>query len=692
VAVRVLENVTKTEAKQGFRPDLEGLRAVAVLLVVAYHAWPKGFSAGFIGVDLFFVLSGFFITGLLNREFEQKGTFSLREFYSRRLRRILPVALLVAFATMVCALLFLPSIRWHNLALDFLAVTYSMGNIVFANQATQYFAPVSAPSPFLHMWSLGVEEQFYLVWPIVLLLLLTATKRVSKSSNSRLVWLPRVVLSLLISASLAFSIWITPTNQPLTYFSLFSRAFELGAGALVALCVNGSTSTLLKRENSRNVLGLAALVTLAISLVLIGRGVGYPGPWMTLPVSSTVLFILSGGSLISRILATRPFRAVGRWSFALYLWHWPILIIAAQNKFCPHPLSAKQSVSLILIAVALAALTYKFFEDPIRRSNWLAVSYRRTTIFSVATLGVCSMLVPLTLALVPSERPVSTKYPDKVDAIKSMVEDAIHRKYPVPSSLNPSLTSTQTYHPDRFTQDCLLDQVHESFRSCVFGDLRAKTTVWLIGDSHAQHWFSAVNYLAKKYHFKLVAHSHASCTPVLAASAAEIRAIGRTESCIIWLKKLNQAYARAEPDVTIASSTEVRSTTQLGYYLNEIRFFQSRARRVLVIGDNAHSLVPRPICLADHTGDARACAVMREQTIEDVPFGRYHRLLKRALLLRHVPYADASDWLCAKNGLCPAVVGNVLVYVDQTHISNNAARFFAPYLALALMPQITSGR
>ncbi len=371
--------------EDAFRPDLEGLRGLAILLVLLFHAGIPGIPGGFIGVDVFFVLSGFLITGLLIRERERTGRVSLPAFYARRARRILPAALVVTIGTMLAAALVLPPLDILRAAEDAVAVALSVGNIRFAATATDYFAGTSTPSPFLHYWSLGVEEQFYLLWP-ALLILATRFGRPRLGAG--------VVLAVVVATSLALAIWLTGVAAPWAFYSLPTRAWQLGLGGLLAIAAVGPVGR--RVAVARAAAGWAGLAAVLAGSVLIDASTPYPGVAALLPAVGTAAVIASGSGLRwspGRLLAIAPMRFLGRISYSLYLVHWPILILPAAGLALDQELPLEVRLGLALASVAVGAVCWRIVEEPIHH----AVRFRAQP---WRALGIASAAIATTLVVV----------------------------------------------------------------------------------------------------------------------------------------------------------------------------------------------------------------------------------------------------------------------------------------------------
>ena len=380
-----------------FRPDVQGLRAIAILLAIVYHADIQPFSGGYVGIEVFFVISGFVITGLLLRERETTGRTSLRSFYGRRARRIIPMASLVIIVTVIVTYHSLGTLVGHETALDGAWSAVFLANVHFQATDTNYLLSQAPPSPLLNYWSLGVEEQFYIVYPALFLFMGWWAQRARRGSfRLRLT----VVLVVVIVASYSYSIVFTASNAQSAYFSLLVRSWELALGGLIAVY-----SPELRRipEAWAAIASWAGLAVILVTSVTLTPASEYPGALVAIPTLAAGLVIAAGASApkwgVELLLRRQPFPFLALISFSLYLWHWPILEIAAQRRGVA-TLPAWDDVLLLVGAGILATLTYRFIENPVRHAKFLV---RRK--WASLIMGLCLIVATLAVTTYEQRRP-----------------------------------------------------------------------------------------------------------------------------------------------------------------------------------------------------------------------------------------------------------------------------------------------
>ncbi|MGZ9276917.1 MAG: SGNH hydrolase domain-containing protein [Candidatus Limnocylindrales bacterium] len=700
-------------ARGPFRPDIEGLRAVAVMLVLAYHARVPGIGGGYIGVDVFFVVSGFLITGLILRELETTGTVSLPTFYARRARRLLPAALVVIAATVLASAVLLPPLRVVDVASDGAASAVYLGNIRFAIQATDYLQAELAPSPLLHFWSLGVEEQFYLFWPA--LLLLAAGRR----ANPRRLALVIVAVSI---ASFALSLLWTSTDAPLAFFLLPARAWELGVGAILALAVGRLARLPGPVANAAVGAGLAAI---ALGGVVLGLDTPFPGTAALLPVGGAALVIAGGIRQPlgpgSRILATRPMQWIGGISYSLYLWHWPLLVLPAAALETRLPGVVR--LALVALTFVLAVASRRWIEDPIRHGRGLSWRPGRTlaaagavsVVVAIVALGTGRLVGPTAVAearttpieLVlptavatpttagspppaPTGSPGATPTPTAGSTGMPATPGGA-----VPADLVPSLAAVRDDIPVIYADGC-----HATARAtvpppCAYGEVDAATTVYLVGDSHAGHWFPTLERLARERGWRFVSLTKSACPAADVVvyntslkreyrECAEWRAAVETRidadrPALVFISNSRGSQLVVDGAVTPTKDAEAAWAAGLE---RTVRTIESSGARVVVIGDTPNPDGDPPVCLSDHPDDVLACTTPLSRALAPVHVAGERTATETA----GATYIDPSPWLCP-TAPCPAVIGRVLVYRDEHHMTTPFAAALAPYLE-SLLPAI----
>ena len=487
-----------------FRPDIEGLRAVAILAVLAFHAGVPFLSGGFVGVDVFFVISGFLITGLLLREQTAQGGINLASFYARRARRLLPAALFVIAVTLGASMVVLSVLQLPDVAADAAAAALYVSNYRFAITATDYFAADAPPSPMLHFWSLGVEEQFYLFWP----LLLIASGRIL---SARRLWIAVAVISV---ASFIASLVVTSVDPPWAFYSLPTRAWQIGLGALIATALI-ARPRLLPRYIAL-VLGPLGLLFIGAALIFINDQVAYPGWWALLPALGAGMVLLAGehdGTPVGRALSSALPRFFGRISYSLYLWHWPLLVLV--------PIALDRDglrlrLLLALAAIGIAVLSTRYVENPFRGGALMKRATNRRTLITAGMLSLAVATSTMIVAGNVSGPPAAPIHLPDVPASPGSPPLLLAPRFTgeLPADIQPTLIEARTDRGDLGPDECQTPAHDETLRDCVYGPADARTTVVLFGDSHAGMWLPAVQRLAAANGWRVIPLVKFGCTPV----------------------------------------------------------------------------------------------------------------------------------------------------------------------------------
>jgi peptidoglycan/LPS O-acetylase OafA/YrhL len=665
------------------RADVQGLRAVAVLLVVLAHAGLGFVSGGFVGVDVFFVLSGFLITGLLLAEARAHGSVSLLEFYVRRARRILPAAALTLLVTNVAAFLLLNFVRAREAVHDSLDAAAFAANFRFATRGVDYFAQGDPPSPVLHYWSLSVEEQFYVVWPLLLSIALfgVAVRRRRRVGDGRELRLLGVVL-VLTAASLAWSVHLTATAPTTAYFSPLTRAWELGLGATIAVCASMLART---PAAARVVMGWAGVAAIAVAAAVFSDRTPFPGSAGLLPTAGTGLAIVAGIGgrtprlAVARLLALRPMRIVGDRSYAFYLWHWPVLILG--DAYAGHELSVSVKLGLVAGAFLLSCVSYALVENPIRRR----VRTRTATVVVVvvsmaAVLGSATVsLAGINRAQQRFERPAaggtpiatpafgssetSTVAKGALPAVIAAVE-AARRGAPIPSGLTPRLDRLKGLPPAYAPPNECIGHDRSSVSTsaiCRMGERSSRKLIVLMGDSHAMMWLPAILEMARHDHWAVVPLLRLGCTP------GNWSSIYGREACQDWYRWAIREIGRLRPRVTlIAGSIDDRQTPATRAAIEGVvaaaQALEARGS-VAVIGD-PEGLDRDPVdCVLSRHASMATCTT----TWPLRSLAAYDEVARRVTDLG-AGFLRTRGFVCFERR-CPAVIGNTIAWVDTNHVS-----------------------
>ncbi len=669
-----------------FRPDIQGLRCVAVILVVLYHCGVPGISGGYVGVDVFFVISGFLITRQLIAEHGRSGRISLSGFYARRIRRLLPSAMTVILLTEVVTRGWGPPLQATQVAKDSIFSTFYLINYRLAIEGVDYQNADGPVSPLQHFWSLAVEEQFYIFWPLAIIAVGLAFRR---RVSTALV----VLATAATAASLLISIDITDHNATLAYFALQTRGWELGVGAVIAV----ATPALLRLPRSVAVpASWAGRVLIGSSAVIFTDRTPFPGSAAAVPVLGAGLVVLSGlaGSAAGAesVLRGPLMQFFGRMSYGWYLWHWPLIVLAPavlHTQFgWPENLAAAS------IALGLAALGNRFIEQvaaasPARSRRWFPLGGA----MSASVTGVALVIMLLPPGELSNGGPAAQLNLAGVDSARmSVLLNDAYSLPRVPSNLSPSLATAVDDRPPTSSDGCNADFLTTRQPPCVFGDPAGTRTVVLFGDSHAEQWFGAVNVLAKARGWKLISWTKAACplADVLLMSAQLHRPF--TE-CPAWRADTLARISDLHPDLVIASGSNalpgagyanVDWAAQTAITLSALK---RAADRVVYLADVPAPTTNVPVCLAANIHAAAACQFSRGSQTNDLTTanqfpGRQAAVIAAAEQDR-VAVIDPTRWLCAASG-CPVVVQNMLIYRDATHITQSFSRALAPLVGSAL--------
>ena len=697
----------------GFRADIEGLRGVTLLAILLFHVDMPGVGGGFVGPDIFFIISGFVITGQLWKEVGTAGTVRLRRFYAGRARRLLPVSALVGIVTVIGSAILLSPLEVRGVIGDGIACALYVGNYRLALQGTNYFDAEKPPSPFQHYWTLGVEEQFYLLWPVILAgtawLVVRARRRGdARASSSKRPYL--VLLTLIAGGSFALSLVTTYANPPMAYFSLQTRAWDLAVGALLAFTA-GHWGRLPRLPAAITSWAGLALIVLACNQLT--TTTPYPGTAALLPMLGTVLVIGAGCAAplqgCGRILAWSPVRAMGRLSYSWYLWHWPVLVLAP--ALLGHPLGLAGKLVAVLFSGGLAALTLRFVENPLR----YAAPLRRSALASLAVggaataLAACVGMVALVLVPAPVGRSLAaqtltmTLAPPPVGGNVDQYNRAVHNAYvqvqaavaasvdqnDVPANLDPPLAeadpNAEAARTPYWTK-CMVGYLQVEQPECAMGDTAATTKVALVGDSNAWMWVKGFEQVATQRHWRLEMLAKGVCplldlpTLIYGRQYTECdqwraQTIARLQSEHPQLIVLSMSRRYGSPDeaahFTSYDAAWIDSLTQV------VKQLRGTGAQVLVLGPIPDPQSVVPTCLSVHLYDATECSPLTSVAVNEPGIAAETAAVKAG----GGQYANIAPLFCTAER-CPAIVGNTLVYFDRKHVTIEYAQLLMPVLGV----------
>ena len=690
-----------------FRPDIQGLRAVAVGLVVLYHAGLPWLPGGFVGVDVFFVISGFLITQGLVRELERRGTISLAGFYARRVRRILPAATMALLGITVATVTLLPQTRWLQIGRDVVNGSVYVINWAFAQRSVQYSARDQAASPLQHFWSLAVEEQFYVVWPLAILALVAIVAllgRVRGRSGAASTRLSRrhlvLPLALVAVPSLIWSVQASLHTPGPAYFITTTRMWELALGAALAV----ACPPIPRRVIVSRLLGWVGLVLIFASAVLYGSTTVFPGYAALMPTLGAAIVLWSGlpgdDERQNPLLRLRPMTWIGGLSYSLYLWHWPALLIA--TSMAGH-LRLRYALAVAALSLVPAWMSRRFVETPIMESRRLRADRARTLQLGVI-LTLVSVVAGLVLQLTvlsqldePGSAPAASGGqaggiavdPATNPGAGALLDDP-RKGAPVDSfrSIVPSPLAAAADAPTLDGHGCHIDIASTAATPCSFGKLDSSVTLALVGDSHAEALVPGIEAAALAHGWRLDVYTRGSC-PFIAAT---VDLDGRpNDACNQRNANFTAAMLKHPPAAVLAATSRYQVYRAGGTPTLEAskpamaQGFRDAWKPLLAAGIPVVTFrdMPRPDvlvadCVAQNTTHLSTCSYDRSRILWSNP-----PEVTAAAGLPGVHVVDLTDYVCP-TARCAAVVGGVLVYRDGNHLTATYARTLGPVISKQL--------
>ena len=682
------------------RPEIQALRALAVVAVVLYHLWPIRVPGGYIGVDVFFAISGFLILGHLMREINSTGTVRLGRFWARRARRLLPASLVVLAVTGIAVAIVAPTALWNQFFSEIAASATYWVNWMLAANSVDYLGADNGASPVQHFWSLSVEEQLYVAWPILLVALTLAARRLTRVAAGKFLLLALVAVT---AASFSYSVIGVATNPSPQYFSTFGRAWEFGAGGILAFLLTGATQI---RPQVRAVVSWLGLAMLAGCVFFYSASTSFPGAGALIPVIGTLLVIWAGSPAVrwspTRLMGIRPIQWIGNLSYSFYLWHWPPIVLA--QILTGGELSTSVRILILVGSLILAWLTKRYVEDRARNARALIT---RPTWVSIASLGAASLLV-----VAGAGAGMLKLFIDSANTANA-IETALNSGCAGAESVAPGADC-----PDPFAVTVLTDPgfaasdlgrgvlqgdpCKQSFEdsdivTCKFGDISApSTTLALIGDSHAAQYIEALDRYGKDHNLRIVTYLKTFCSATgvdNVASPGDVPEASIT-SCAKWGRDVAATVA-ADPEISAVifsnytQAYEVRQNDSrraltAAEYSSGWQVEINAGKPVIVIRDLPnYPLQAVPECVAAHMEKYDPCSDDRSTALDSAS-----PMVASAESTPGVSMIDLSDVFCDSDR-CHTVIGGLVVYFDSHHITSSFSKTLSKRLGAELEAHVT---
>ncbi|MBF9195336.1 acyltransferase family protein [Microvirga terrestris] len=653
--------MANTSAKrQNYRPEIQGIRTIGALLVACFHIWGGRVSGG---VDVFFVISGFLITGSLYKEVQHSQTIDVIAFWGRIAKRVAPMAYLVLTLTLAAAVLWMPQSRQAGFLSEVLYSAVHLENIKLMMNSVDYLAREEAPSPVQQFWALSVQVQFYALWPFLLLGVALAARKLRAGASAYLAALTAIFLG-----SLAYSVLQTRLDPSPTYFNTLARMWEFTLGGILAV----SLPYVRLPERLREIAGWAGLLLVVSCGFLVPASAHYPGYIALWPTLGAGLVLMSGGDRTrfgaDRILAWRPLVAIGEISFSFYLWHWPVLIFALLISGKTQ-LGLQAGLAVIAIALGGAYVTARCLEQPIHRS-----SIGQSKAWHIHFMGVALALPVIVTASVwlnANEREEARQR----EAIERRNKDYPGGSLPISRAnllqpgvpIYPKTKWVKHKHPNR----CQQNERDPEVTMCNYGvQIGARKTIALVGGSHSEHWLPALEGIAHENNWNIVAITKSACAFMDGAG-------GRAPHCVKWNESVHDELSKLKPDAVVMTSTRQSGNSKNWKeavphgYLKSWERLAKHGITVIAIRDNSRFGKNNLECVDANPTDIMKCARPRAEIFDEVdPTTRLENKPE------NVSFIDLTDRFCDDTHCFP-VIGNVLVLRDSHHISIEYARTLA---------------
>lgn len=650
-----------------FRPELEGVRAVAALLVAVYHIWIGSVSGG---VDVFFIVSGYLITTSLLSRMVREGRINYLENLLGLAKRLFPLAFTVLAVSAALSIFLLPLSTWRQTIAELFSSMFYFQNWQLANNAVDYLAQNNTASPFQHFWALSIQGQFYVTWPIVITLVyLLATKILKTPVRKTLL----AVLSVIFLASLSYSVYITAVNQPWAYFDTFARAWEFSLGGMLALML----PYLKFPDRAHLIMGWVGLAIIAFTGMVLPVSTVFPGFAALLPTGGVILVIIASENGqafgVQKLLGSKPFQYFGSISYGFYLWHWPLLVFY-YAYFNTDTVTTPAGLTILGITFILSVLTIRLVEKPVREMP-IKHSKKRLSKVLVA-LMTPAILIGLSWGVFvqassSNDEPVTIEDNPGARAVLENIQPAED------AELQPDFLSAKEDLPTFYSnKDCFLTgSVSSKLKECSFGVTEnPEHVVALVGGSHSGHWFPALEAIAEELNMRIDVFNKDACRFSSGDFDGQL-----DEACMTWNDNLQERLMADPPDLIFTTATVNSGDTVPKGYINKWKEFEGVAE-IFAVRDNPRMKVDPTLCLDELSVDN--CSVERSKALSDVvPWENTEGIPD------NVTFADMSEYFCTDD-TCPPVVGNVLVYRDKHHLTTLYSQTMGPALKEHLEPAL----
>ncbi|MCP3032910.1 acyltransferase [Halobacillus sp. A1] len=652
-------NLSK-ETTRKFRPEIEGLRALAALLVAVYHIWLGNVSGG---VDVFFVVSGFLITTSLLHMYERTGKIDGFGFLLKLGKRLFPIAFAVLVFVIITSFYFLPQTQWVTIIKEVAASLLYVENWQLASNSVDYLAQNNAASPVQHFWAMSTQFQFYIIWTFVLFLVIAIARKLNWEIRTSFFYTFVGIFIL----SISYSVYMTAVRQPWAYFDTFARVWEFAAGGILSLVIAHIS---LHKWTSLTFgwIGLFGLISCGLILQVGSVFPGYAALW---PVTCAVLILLAGNRGgkygVHHLLSATPLVKFGGISYGFYLWHWPLLVLY-YNMMGSESVSITHGLLIIGLAVLLSYVTTNVLEKPIRNKNIqskpkLALILIAIAVPVVILNGSWNFYVQGTQTASSNVEITDTEYPGAL----AMEPD---KEFSTEEPIRPTVLEAEEDRPESYSDGCHQNMEETEVILCEYGEVdEPEHTVALVGGSHSAHWLAPLEIYAEEQDLKILNYTRSACR--FSSESYLLTTELDQETCGEWNESVMDELIEKQPDLvyTTADATEWEGIPE--GYVDQWETLDDHDINVFALKDNPRAEFDIPTCIDEHGKHAEECQTKNdlEDLSDDI----------NDLDLDNVYYADLTDKFCEED-VCHPVIGNIVVYQDGHHMTRTYAKTLAPYV------------